>query len=145
MAQTGPEIQDDAASITAASHSCIQGGWPGTGNIDADPLLAMGDLHLKPGSPCIDAGNNVAVPADTFDLDGDGDTTEPLPLDLHDSPRFFDDPATADSGQGTAPIADMGAYEYVIVVPVGSADLDGDGDVDVDDFGLFQQQFTGPQ
>ncbi len=36
------------------------GGFPGTGNIDSDPLFVNpddGDLHLQPNSPCIDAGN----------------------------------------------------------------------------------------
>jgi hypothetical protein len=40
--------------------SDVQGGWPGTGNIDADPLwadAANGDFSLLPGSPCIDTGS----------------------------------------------------------------------------------------
>ena len=53
---------------------------------------------LRPRSPCIDAGSNAAVP--------DGVLT-----DLAGHPRFVDDPATADSGLGTPPIVDMGAYE----------------------------------
>jgi hypothetical protein len=36
----------------------------------------------------------------------------------------------------------MGTYEYVVVVPAGSADLDGDGDVDPADFALFVQSST---
>ena len=40
------------------SYSCIQNGFSGTGNIDADPLfLAADDYRLVPGSPCIDAGD----------------------------------------------------------------------------------------
>lgn len=38
----------------------IQDGYPGTGNIDADPLFvdaANGDFHLQANSPCIDAGD----------------------------------------------------------------------------------------
>jgi parallel beta-helix repeat protein len=37
------------------SYCNVQGGWPGagTGNINADPLLTP-DMHLRPGSPCID-------------------------------------------------------------------------------------------
>ncbi|MFB3785404.1 MAG: right-handed parallel beta-helix repeat-containing protein [bacterium] len=51
-------------SCTApVSYSCIKGGWPGVGNIDADPrFVQLGDgestdLHLLPDSPCIDTGN----------------------------------------------------------------------------------------
>lgn len=47
----------------------MQGGWSGTGNIDADPLFASpapvgattvgyGDYHLVDGSPCEDAGTD---------------------------------------------------------------------------------------
>lgn len=144
-APTGPQIHDEL-STTTATYSCIAGGWTGTGNIDANPRL---DYALRPsyGSPCIDAGSNAAVPPDTYDLDGDGDTAELLPLDLSGLGRFHDDPATPDTGAGDPPLVDMGACEYGASAPpqTGSADLDGDGDVDMDDFELFQQQFTGPQ
>ena len=87
------------------------------GNISADPRFVrtpavgadgkwgtadddLGDLHLRPGSPCIDAGDNGALPLDMLtDLDGRF--------------RFFDDPATPDTGAGTRPIVDMGAFEYI--------------------------------
>jgi hypothetical protein len=81
--------------------SCVQGIVSGTGNIASDPLfasLATGDLHLSQLSPCADAGNNASLPAGTTtDLDG--------------LPRLADDPAVTDSGAGTAPIVDIGAYE----------------------------------
>jgi hypothetical protein len=61
------------------------------GNIKADPLFvdtASGDLHLKPGSPCINKGSNTLVPSSLIkDLDG--------------TPRI----------QGSPPVVDMGAYE----------------------------------
>ena len=69
-------------------------------------------LRIDAGSPCIDAGDNSAVPADVSDLDGDGDTVEPLPLDVTGCPRFVDDPSTPDTGNGAPPVVDMGAYEY---------------------------------
>jgi hypothetical protein len=56
-------------------------------------------LRLKPGSPCINAGDNAAVPADTLDLDNDGDTDEPIPFDIEGKPRILN---------GTV---DLGAYE----------------------------------
>jgi hypothetical protein len=36
---------------------------------------------LLPGSPAINGGNNGNLPADTFDLDGDSNIPEPLPID----------------------------------------------------------------
>jgi hypothetical protein len=36
---------------------------------------------LLPGSPAIDAGGNANLPADTFDLNGNSNTTETLPVD----------------------------------------------------------------
>jgi hypothetical protein len=64
-----------------------------------DTIDLRTDLHLQPGSVGIDAGDNSAVPLDvTTDLDG--------------SDRFVDDPATTDSGGSSAPVVDMGAYEY---------------------------------
>ena len=42
------------------TYSNIQGGFPGEGNIDAEPLFAdaaNGDYHLLTSSPCIDAGD----------------------------------------------------------------------------------------
>jgi parallel beta-helix repeat protein len=108
------------------NYSCIQG-WTGNlggiGNIGDDPLFVEADgadnevgteddnLRLLGGSPCIDAGDNDAVPLDTTDLDGDGDVNEPIPFDLEGNPRFVDDPYTPDSGNGTPPVIDMGTYE----------------------------------
>lgn len=54
------------------THSDIQGGATGTGNIDLDPVFASaatGNYHLAAGSPCLGA----ADPAATLDVDIDGD------------------------------------------------------------------------
>jgi hypothetical protein len=141
------QIWDDDGSTLTFTYCDIQGGWPGTGNIDADPLFVDpdgpdddpdtwedNDYRLGPGSPCIDAANNDVVPRDRFDLDQDGDTGEPIPFDLDGNPRFVDDPDTDDTGHGTPPIVDMGAYEFQ-VPRVG--DLDRDGCVDQADLGIL--------
>jgi predicted outer membrane repeat protein len=128
-APVGPQIYNETDAPSVA-YSLVHGGYPGTGNIDADPLFVDADgpdnivgtldddLRLQLVSPAIDAGDNSAVPADTADLDGDGDTAEPLPLDLAGNPRFIDIADKADTGNGTAPIVDMGAYETVVAGPL---------------------------
>lgn len=55
-----------AAGAILVEYSNVQGGWPGTGNIDADPLWvapASQDYALLPGSPCINSGDP-STPAD---------------------------------------------------------------------------------
>ena len=123
----GPQLSLSGAAATASlSYTDIEGGlaeiyvcgdcgvdWQ-NGNINADPLFVHaddGDVHLRRGSPCIDAADNGSVPDDEYDIDGDDDTTEPIPLDLDGNPRFVDDACADDTGDGTPPIVDMGAYE----------------------------------
>ncbi|MEA3225351.1 MAG: choice-of-anchor Q domain-containing protein, partial [Planctomycetota bacterium] len=65
---TGNQIKNVYIQTTAVTYSDIRGGWPGTGNIDDDPLLDA-TAHLSPGSPCIDAGDDTAVTVGA-DLDG---------------------------------------------------------------------------
>jgi hypothetical protein len=92
----------DVYGSVSVDHSLVQGGWPGVGNIDADPLFfdpLHGDLRLKLGSPCIDAGDNSAVPTG-------------IVTDRRGFPRFYDDLGTPDSGVGPAPVVDMGAFEF---------------------------------
>jgi len=105
----GPEICREAGTMTV-TYSCVKGGYPGTGNIEAAPefsdpegedneLGTMDDnLRLRAGSPCIDAGNNSCYTGEQVDRDG--------------NPRFIDDYGSPDTGNGTAPLIDMGAYEY---------------------------------
>ncbi|UCC32668.1 MAG: hypothetical protein JSU86_10365, partial [Phycisphaerales bacterium] len=137
------QISHKLAAVSEVNYSCILG-WTaqdgGIGNINAAPTFADSDgpdnilgtiddnLRLAAGSPCIDAGDNAALPPDTSDLDRDGNTTEPTPLDLDGAPRVFDDPSTADSGHGTPPIIDIGAYEH--------GDCNGNGIADADDIAV---------
>ncbi len=103
------------AGTTAVSYSIVEGGFAGTGNLNADPLFvnpAGFDYRLTIGSPGIDAGNNAAVPAG-------------FPFDLLLKPRFADEPTVADTGAGTAPIVDIGAYEFP--APIVASICFGDG------------------
>ena len=93
----GTGIWADTLSSVDATYSLIEGGHPGTGNIDADPLfvdLSSGDIHLSAGSPCIDAGTDDEAPL----LDYEGDAR-------------WDDPATPNTGVGAIDYIDIGADE----------------------------------
>lgn len=93
-------------------HSIFPGAPAADGNLDVDPAFVAtpGNYRLAAGSPAIDAGHNGHSMFDNFDIDDDGDSTELLP-DLDLSPRPWDDPDVPDTGAGTAPIVDIGAYE----------------------------------
>ena len=122
------------------TYSIVQGGYPGEGNIDADPLFvnaAGGDYYLKAEppdtiSPCIDAGDNAGVPPDVI-------------VDIADKSRFYGSSCAPDSGKGTPPIVDIGAYEFQFldedddgmedcweIQHFGNLDRDGSGDYDSD-------------
>lgn len=92
---TPDQIRGD---LTSVIYSDVQGGYPGTGNINADPLLGpladnggFTQTHaIAAGSPAIDAGDPDVCP----NIDQ----------------RAFTRPIDGDEN-GTA-ICDMGAYEY---------------------------------
>ncbi len=90
--------------------SDVEAGYPGAGNVNFDPLFVTID-RPGAGSPVNDAGSNDLLVNDFLDLDADGDTNEQLPLDLLERLRRIDDPMAPDTGTGTPPIVDMGAYE----------------------------------
>ncbi|MAE71301.1 MAG: hypothetical protein CME06_12645 [Gemmatimonadetes bacterium] len=52
--------------------SNVQGGWPGSGNIDAEPGMRnpwRGDFRLSASSPCIDAGTSSSAPPSDYEGD----------------------------------------------------------------------------
>lgn len=115
------------------SYTCIQGlaSAGGAGNTSDDPLLNA-DGRLTAGSPCIDAGSNAALPADSLDLDADDDTGETLPVDIDGEPRLAGDPCVW--GAGNTPV-DLGADEFQDVDPsYPPGDVDGDCLVGIGDF-----------
>ncbi len=107
----GPEFFVFSGAPPTVNYSCIQGGYPGTGNISQDPQFidpAGGDYHLmSPGSPCIDAGDNGAPYLPQTDIDG--------------GPRIV----------GLA--ADIGADETDVIVTFIRGDGNDDGMVDIAD------------
>jgi len=96
---SGNIIWNDDNSPIEITYSDVRGGWSGQGNINTDPLFVDADgadnifgtedddLRLSLGSPCIDAGDNSAVP-------------QSVVTDLGGNPRIVNG------------IVDMGAYEW---------------------------------
>lgn len=115
------QIQNTDGSTTTIASSLIRGGFPNGsidqgGNLDADPMLLDIDgddnipgsiddvLGIAAASPALNAGSNALLPPDRFDIDGDGDTSEPIPIDVEGMERSFDPGGGAD-------VVDMGAFE----------------------------------
>jgi predicted outer membrane repeat protein len=124
----------------SATEITVWGDFTTLGLTGAD--YRVGDFRLSLESPCIDAGDNTAMLADTLDLDQDGDSEEPIPFDCDGEARFSDDPCTAETGNGDPPVVDRGAYEFrsdSLDLSIGDrvwADLDGDGVQDEGEPGL---------
>ena len=125
VSENGDQIYNEGEnSEPTVSYSLVEGGCSsipgnicGDGNVTGDPQFADADgpddtpgtkdddLRLQgPASgdgpsPAIDAGDNTAVP-DTLTKDVTGDMS-----------RFYDVKEVENTGNGSAPIVDMGAYE----------------------------------
>ena len=127
---TGSAISRFSGAVTT-TYSIVNGGCPSGATCsavsDVNPAFVLpvvpssvptstGNLRLRLTSPAIDAGDNSAVPSGlTSDVDG--------------SPRFLDIHSVTDTGNGTAPIVDIGAYEFSGSIPdlhaVKADDVDG--------------------
>ena len=93
-----------------------------------------GDLRLRFDSPAIDAGSTLLLPADTFDLDGDGDVAEPIPVDAEGGPRVEGSQVDIGAFEGVA-VAPRAVLATTITYAVGHADVwfDGTGSYDPND------------
>jgi len=155
-----------SSSASIEIRNCLVQGWTGSlggvGNHGNDPRFVDADgpdniygtaddnPRLRANSPCIDSGDSTFLPPDQFDLDEDGNTTEPLPIDLDGLPRivganvdagafeFQGTPCRADiDGNGSVAVNDL----LVVIVAWGpctpgqmcNSDLDLDGEVAVND------------
>jgi hypothetical protein len=120
------EFYLDVSIITVTYSNVDHEGYYGfNGNIRENPLFldpANGDFRLQPTSPCIDSGTSDGAP----------------PTDMKGNPRF-DPPWIPNTGGGTYPYYDMGAFELAISKPM--VDFDGDGSTDVAAFHLPSDQF----
>ena len=134
-ANSGPTGQTAANQVNAGggtntvAQCIVQGGFTGTGNLNVDPQFvnaAGNDFRLQPTSPGIDSGTNAQVP------------TGGMASDLAGNARYVDIASVPDTGVGTAPIIDRGAYEVQVPAPPACpCDLDGDRVVDGNDLGML--------
>ncbi len=121
---------DEVQVVRCAVYGADYASWNDGSNLDIQVVLAdpdgpdddpntWEDNDYRTIDPrCVDAGSNENVPLDLVDLDGDGDANEPMPLDLHRVTRFADVASIADTGDGAAPIVDIGAYELGAAMPI---------------------------
>lgn len=128
-ANPAPSLFEGEKAVIDVQYSIVEGGWSrGQQVLNLDPLFvdAPGlDFRLAAGSPGIDAADNTAT-----DLVG-------IVSDLDGNDRFIDDPDTPDTGNGTAPVIDMGPYEFDPCANRAPADVNGDGVLNFSDIEAF--------
>ncbi len=142
---SGQGAQFSSTLPTVIDHCLIQG-WTGSfggiGNSGTLPTFTDLDgpdnipgneddnAHFLPGSPGIDAAaNNWLTGSITTDIDG--------------NPRRHDDPGTPDTGSGTAPIADIGCYEFQGTTCYANCDLSQSPPLlTANDFQCFLNKFS---
>ncbi len=147
IGNTAPQVVNVTAGTNTVTNSIIEGGTFGA--LNSDPLFltpitasatptTAGNFRLGDLSPAVDAGANANVPVDTFDVDGDTNTAEEA-LDRALAARRYNDTGVTDTGSGTAPIVDLGAYEKQTnsapSVPAVSISLPAPGSVSEDGAG----------
>lgn len=114
-------------SLNNIQYCIVEGGFPGVGNFDADPLISdpvNSDYSLLYGSPATDAGSNVLLRRDLDDLNGNGLISDGYGHDMLGNPRHTQDLFVADTGELdmlTFPL-DIGPIERIIPTPTDGYD-----------------------
>ncbi len=81
---TAPAINFPVSTPAQVTYSIVQGGQPGTGNLDVDPaFVSVADFYLTSGSPAIDAGDPDPHYNDIEDPGSPGDALFPALGTLH--------------------------------------------------------------
>ncbi len=136
-------------SLLTLSFTTLQGA-PGTAGVDPqfvdpdgnDNTIGTTDdnCRLQLTSPAIDAADTNQVSADITDVDQDGNTAEQITVDILGNPRRVNIASVADTGAGSAPMADRGAYETP--VPPCTGDLNNDAQRNTADLVIFLGAFS---
>lgn len=95
-----------------------------TTSIDESVNDDYGSLRLRSDSPGLNLGDNTYLPPDTYDLDQDGDTVEPLAIDATGAPRIIGN------------TIEVGPHEYHL-----PADFNFDNTVDLVDLAILATHF----
>jgi Tol biopolymer transport system component len=141
------------SGLVDVTYSIIQGGWPGQGNLDIDPLFIdpdNGNLRLKPNSPGVDSATSTTAPG--FDCegnprptDGSGDGTIAFDMGAYEAPTLINQAPVAEAGgpyaayTGTSiALSACASYDPDVAIQAYEWDLDYDGKTfNVDTIGVW--------
>ncbi|MCB9850763.1 MAG: hypothetical protein H6817_08665 [Phycisphaerales bacterium] len=125
-----PEFARSAGNPLILQNSCIQA-WDGilggSSNTDADPVFTDADGRIGTGSGCIDFGDATALPLDVADIDGNGNTTEPLPIDRDGSVRVVNGAIDAGAFEFRFDCNGNGVFDELDIAMGTSGDCDSNG------------------
>ena len=134
----GGQASDDFGGVSTLEYCDVEGGHPGTGNINLDPLLTL-DGHLTLNSPCIDhcpAGPGGDMDGETRPFGGSTDydigADEFIDTDADGLPdrwefEHYGDTTTAAPASDEEPDGLTNLDEYPLGTDPLDADTDGDG------------------
>jgi hypothetical protein len=154
----GQTVWSGDQSALEIVYSDVRGGWPGPGNIDADPCFVQmgywdlagtpgdphddtwleGDYHLLWGSPCVDTGDpHEGLDVDATDLDG-RPRLAGVAVDMG-AYELRNDPPVADAGR------DVTGFSVKVDGGTGSVTLDASGSYDPEGLPLRYRWFLNDE